>query len=295
MINAIIKVFEIMFPVIVAIGLGFGLCKLKFPWSSKHISPIILKIGLPCLIISRFSSFHSHRSDILIIMLCALIAIASYTVISFIVVEKMLKLPRREYLAGFIFTTMSCGLPICYYAYGHTGLALALGFAAVMLIFQFTMGAWIPDGRISFRSIFKIPFIYAVAFALIIMLTGIKLPVFIDKSFLMLGDLAIPLLLLTLGFSLAEIKVTRLLPAFAYAFIHLLISGSVGIGIIYLIGLQGELRGVFLLLSFMPSATINLLLSRRAGVNDEGLAGFIFASTCFLLLSMPVVLIFLFN
>lgn len=58
------------------------------------------------------------------------------------------------------------GLPVCLFAFGQRGLALAIVFFAVTIIGHFTLGPAIAIGRLGPGKLLKFPFIYAVALAL---------------------------------------------------------------------------------------------------------------------------------
>jgi predicted permease len=70
----------------------------------------------------------------------------------------------------------------------------------------FTIGIWVPRGRVSFGELARSPVIYAVAVALVLMATDTHLPRPIDHAFTILGGLAIPLMLLTLGHTRARTR-----------------------------------------------------------------------------------------
>lgn len=290
--TSMIRVMHVLFPVIVCIGLGCLMARIRFPWDAKVIGPLVLRVALPSLIVARFSRSHVKPDEILDMMLGALLAVALYTLVSWGAV-RLLKISVREYLGAFICTSMATGLPVSLYAFGDKGLSLALGFAAIMLTAQFTIGTWLPEARVSLGPILKSPLIYSIVVALVLLLADISTPAYVDKTLELIGGMAIPLLLLTLGVALAHVRLSSLSTALFLAIVHLTLVGTVGITLSYLLGFQGEVRGVFILLNLMPSSTINLLVATKVGGDTEGLASFIFASTILLLVSMPLALTFL--
>jgi hypothetical protein len=74
----------------------------------------------------------------------------------------------------------------------------------------------VPQGQVSFGDIARTPVIYAVAIALVLMGTGTRLPTPVDDAFTILGGLAIPLMLLTLGHG-HEVAETRLFTSLRYS------------------------------------------------------------------------------
>ena len=62
---------------------------------------------------------------------------------------------QRVYLPSLIFPNIgNMGLPICLYAFGPRGLALAMIYFAVTSIGQFTFGPALARGKITFGAIF---------------------------------------------------------------------------------------------------------------------------------------------
>lgn len=108
----------------------------------------------------------------------------------------------------------------------------------------------------------------------------------------LLGGLAIPLMLLALGYSLASFRVTRPGKAVGLAIFRLLLGFAVGVGVAELFGLTGTMRGVVIIESSMPLAVFNFLLAARYDRHPEDIAGAILISTLLSFLTMPALLLF---
>jgi hypothetical protein len=109
-------------------------------------------------------------------------------------------LPIRGFLSPVMLSNVgNVGLPVCSLALGSAGLAYGLAYVVVILVGVFTVGIWLPQGRISASDLYRKPVVYAVIIAILLMLTGIELPDTLDNAFSILAGLAIPLMLITLG------------------------------------------------------------------------------------------------
>jgi predicted permease len=105
-------------------------------------------------------------------------------------------LPIRGFLSPVMLSNVgNVGLPVCSLPLGSAGLA----YVVVILVGVFTVGIWLPQGRISASDLYRKPVVYAVIIAILLMLTGIELPDTLDNAFSILAGLAIPLMLITLG------------------------------------------------------------------------------------------------
>jgi len=283
------KVFQIILPIYVCVGLGFLLGRLKVPWDSKSAGWLVLNVGLTCLVVAKLAEAHASASEMLQILWAGFLAIMAFLVISYGIIRS-LGLPLREYWASFSLSNMSIGMALGLYAYGEKGLALALGFTGIMLIFQFTAGLWIPSGRVSIKQLFRTPFLYGLLVGLVLVFTHTSLDKPILDTLNLIGGLTIPLALLILGVSLAGIRLATLNKAVGYAAIHLVMVTAVSVGLTFLLGLKAELGTVFILLCLMPSSTVNLIMAQQVGINTENVASFIFGTNILIMLSLPIAL-----
>lgn len=155
------------------------------------------------------------------------------------------------------------GLPVAMLAFGEAGLAYAMAFVIVVLVSTFTIGMWVPMGRFSIRQLATSPIIYAVIFALVIMATKTELPTPIAQSFKILGGLSIPLMLLTLGHTLATLRINTMWRATYLSLFHIAMAVTVALGIVHLFGFTGTQRGVFILGCLMPVSVATYLFVER--------------------------------
>lgn len=283
------KVFQIVFPIYVCVGLGFCLGRLEVPWDSKSAGWLVLNVGLTCLVVAKLAEAHATASEILQIIWAGFLAIIAFLAISYCIIRS-LGLPLREYWASFSLSNMSIGMALGLYAYGEKGLTLALGFTGIMLIFQFTAGLWIPSGRVSIQQLFRTPFLYGLLVGLLLAFSHAPVPKPILNTLNLIGGLAIPLALLILGVSLAGIKLATLNKAVGYAAVHLVMVAIVGVALTFLLGLKAELAAVFILLCLMPSSTVNLIMAQQVGIRTDNVASFIFGTNILIMLSLPIAL-----
>jgi hypothetical protein len=142
------------------------------------------------------------------------------------------------------------------------------------------------------RSLFASPVFYAALLAVVLILTQWKLPLWISNTVGILGDMSIPLMLISLGVSLARLQVKSLSRALLYSVLRLGIGFSVGCLLVSLFALDGLARGVVLIQFSMPAAVFNYLLADRYGQSPQEVAGFVIVSTLISFLTLPLLLWF---
>ena len=172
-------------------------------------------------------------------------------------------------------------------------MALAIVFFTVASVLQFTLGAWVAQGRINLKESFRTPLIYAVVLSVLIILNGVEAPRWFTNTITLIGNLTIPLMLLALGVSLARLKISSFIQSLTLSLFRLAVGFSVGLGISFLLDLEGTLRGVLILQSSLSPAVYNYLFAERFGSAGGEVAGVIVLSTFLTFLLLPAVLVFL--
>lgn len=288
----LINVLNILIPIYATVILGYILGRKGFPWPSGTIVPLILQISLPCLIVSHFAKQTSVPTGLVQVLISAgIIVVVIFGI--FYLLLRIFKLPLRTYLGAAGLQNMSIGLALGFLGFGNTGFALALGYASVILLAQFTFGWWIPEGRINWKRVLSQLTIYGIILGLLLMFVHIQPPSYIDKTLSLIGQLAIPLLLFSLGFSLAGITITKLPRNLLMSAIHLTCCLGVGISTALLMGLENDAFIVVVLLSMLPSSTINLLMGRESGADMQPMTMFVFCTNIWLVVTLPVGLVLL--
>ncbi len=122
------------------------------------------------------------------------------------------------------------------------------------------------------------------------MYTGHKLPRFIFNTCDIVGGLVIPLMLFALGGALAKLRIKRLRTPLILALARVAVGLAVGLGVSWLLGLEGTSRNVFILESLLPVAIFSYLWAERYDNGPEEVASLIIVSTLLALLVVPVTL-----
>jgi predicted permease len=198
------------------------------------------------------------------------------------------------------------GIPVSEFAFGAVGRATAVVFIAAEGVVMYTLGVYLAargdgdDWRQGVRSVFTIPLVYAVAAAGLARLLGVVPPTGSStmETIKLVGDAAIPVMLLILGIELAGTDygaaVVRVSPAVA---LKMGVAPVVAVGVVLGLGSvvgfgDSTVARVFVLECSMPAAVTPLILTGEfAGETDDDIDPRAFASTAILvstLLSVPL-------
>lgn len=280
-------------PVMVCILLGFVWKKLDWAYDSRMVTQLVMRVGAPCLVVSSLSRTPVSQ-DLLEQMLLVTLAMVAATAALAVVAVLLARQPLRTYLGPLLFPNAgNMGLPICLFAFGDAGLTLALAIFMVLSVLHFTLGIALVSGRSVFREMISNPIIYSIVLAVIMIYARIELPLWIGNAVDLLSEFTIPLMLLTLGVSLADMKLQTVGSSLYFSLARLLIGVGVGWGVAYLFNLQGVAKGVLILQSAMPVAVFNYLFAMQYNRDPQVVAGMVIISTLLSFALIPVLLVFL--
>ena len=279
-------------PVILVTGAGYVWRWRGMPFDHEFVTRIVTRLGSPALVFVTLSKTHFALSDlwrmggatVACLLLFALVAGAGLRVAG---------LSQRIYLPSLVFPNIgNMGLPICLYAFGERGLALAMIYFTVTTIGQFSFGPAIARGVITLAGLFRAPFLYAAVVAVVCSQIGFAAPKWLNDSLTLLGNITIPLMLLGLGAALAEFRATNKTRQTILSLARIGLGVAGGAFVAWLFGLGGIERGVLIVQSAMPVAVFNYLFARIYGADPDEVAGLVLISTLASYVTLPFVVAF---
>ncbi len=282
---------DIVVPVFICVAFGVLWAKIGTPFDTGLITSLVYNIGVPCLILTTFQKVTLSPATMAEIALATLACYVSFTLLAFLLI-RALRLETASYLPALMFPlTGSMGLPVSYFAFGDQGLALAIVYFAFGTIGSFTIGAAIAEGKVTVRGLLRIPVLYAVAIALVMQLTELRLPAWIFNTVELLGGIVIPAQLVALGFSLLQLKVGGMARSASLGVFRLAMGVAVGFAIAELFDLDGAARAIVIIQSAMPVAVSSYLFAEKFNRLPEEVAGMVVVSTAISFVTLPFLLL----
>jgi predicted permease len=287
------QLLNVVAPVFISIALGWSWSKLGRTFDTDFVSSLVMTISAPCLVFSILSTIEISPQLLGQMGIGTVAAIVLFALLGGAIL-RMTGLSQRTFLPPLMFANIgNMGLPLCLFAFGKPGLALAIVVFAVFSVGQFTLGVWMYSGMASPVLLLKFPIIYAVLLAVFVLVTGLRPPEWIGRTTELLGSFTIPLMLFTLGVSLARLEVVNIPRALSLSALRLGMGFSVGLLVASVMGLTGSARGVLILQCSMPVALFNYLLSQRYDRHPNETAALVVMSTILSLITLPFLLRFL--
>jgi predicted permease len=297
-VNLVASIFASdILPIFILAGVGFILAR-RFRADVKTLSTVAFNALSPCLVFyqlvtAQISGGQSLRVAAFCVLLTLGIGIAA----------KLTSLPLRLdriTLSSFLLVAMfsnsgNYALPVVLFAFGKDALAFASVYFVTSAILIYTAGILVAASghgsvRVALTRLFKVPAVYAVTAAIIVLATGATVPAAIMRPVGLLSDAAIPVMLLVLGMQLERAVVPKHPVAVGAAVVlSLVVAPLIAFGLAALLGLTGAARQAAIIEASMPAAVITTVLALEFNLD----AGFSTSVVFFTTLLSPITLVLL--
>jgi hypothetical protein len=289
----VFEIVGIVAPVFLSAAVGYGWIRLGRPFDRDLVTRLITDVGAPCLVFSGLISLDARSDDLTTIVGAALLAMACFAALGAAVL-RLARLPAHTFLPPLVFgNTGNMGLPLCLFAFGDEGLSLAVCFFATVAITHYSLGVWVWSGRVSVIELLRTPLFYGTLFGVAVLAADVAVPVWLRNTTQLLGGFTIPLMMITMGVSLAELRLHGLPRTVALSILRLGMGVAVGFALSAVLGLEGVARGVVVIQCSMPVAVFNYLFAERYNRSPEAVASLVVLSTMLAFALLPLLLGFL--
>jgi len=286
----ILTVLQIVAPVFLLAAIGFAWVKVGWRYEIEFVTRLAMTISVPALIFVALMKADISADTLSSLFLSSIIAYIALTII-FWIIAKLAKLDMATFWAPLIFgNTGNLGLPLAMFAFGEVGLGYAVVVFAVMAVGSFSIGVWMVSGGGSVTKIFKEPMVWATLAGALFLIQGWETPQWVTNTLELMGQMAIPLMLITLGVALARLKVKTISRAVILSIIKLIVCVCTAWIIGSYFGLNDIAFAVLVVQIATPVAVTSYLLAQKYGADANEVAGLVIASTVLSVVALPVLL-----
>ncbi|NBE07104.1 AEC family transporter [Paragemmobacter ruber] len=291
--NLVLTVLEIVAPVGLLGLVGFVWVRAGFEYRMEFITRLCMTLSVPALVFTALMKTEIDPAALTSVVFAAALAYGALT-LAFWGLTAIMGLDRRTFLAPLIFgNTGNVGLPLALFAFGQTGLGYAVVVFAVMILWSFTFGVWIVAGGGSPARLLREPIMGATLLGGLFLWQGWQTPAWLTNSLDLIGQIAIPLMLITLGVAVARLNARRLGHALWLSALRSAICLGIALGAGLLFGLPPVALAVLILQVTTPVAVTSYMLAEKYGADAESVAGLVIASTLLSVITLPLTLAFL--
>ena len=255
------KLFEVLFPVFLIIGIGYWYGKKDPKFDTKFITAFAGNFGLPSIIFYSLTTTSINIELFLRFTYYITLYVFIFSIIGLIILKIMNKDIYRLLPPLILPNTGNMGMPLCLFAYGKIGLAIATSITAIILVFHFSINILLASKKLSIKPLLKCIPVYALLISLIFVYYEIPAPKFLENSTFLIGYSTIFLILMSLGVALSKLNVFDVKETLIYSFIRVVIGPIVGLAFVKFFNLSGVEAGVMFIQASMPSAVLTFLIS----------------------------------
>lgn len=291
--NLVLTVIQTVAPVFLLALVGYVWVRAGFEYRVEFVTRLAMTLSVPCLIFVALMRAQVDPAALTTLSLASLAAYAAVTVV-FWVLLSVLRLDRRTYLSPLIFgNTGNIGLPLAMFAFGEAGLGYAVVVFAVMAILSFTVGVWLVSDKGSPGRVLREPMVGATVLGAIFLWQGWQTPVWLTNTLQLCGQMAIPLMLITLGVAVARLHPSGFLRPLLLSLVKVAVCTGVAWGFGRWFGLAPVPFAILVLQVASPVAVTSYLIAEKYKADADAVAGLVVVSTLVSVLSIPLTLAFL--
>ncbi|MEP1329157.1 AEC family transporter [Pseudophaeobacter sp.] len=288
--NLALTVLEITAPVFLLAGIGFTWVKLGFEYRIEFVTRLAMTLAVPALIFTALMKTDLDKTALGVFVIAALLGHILLALAGALLIRAG-RLNRQTYLAPFIFgNTGNLGIPLALFAFGEAGLGYAVVMLAVSAVLSFTLGLTLVAGKGGGAKALREPMVWATLLGALFLWQDWQTPVFLTNALDLVGQMAIPIMLITLGVAIARLTPGKTGLAVLLSLTKLCISVAIGWGLGLAFGLDEIAFGVLVLQLATPVAVTSYLLAEKFGADSEAVAGFVMISTLMAIGALPLLL-----
>lgn len=276
-----------LLPVFLTAGTGWALAATVRP-DKRTVSQLGLYVLAPALVLDAILGSHVPFAALLRMMGFAFTSLMLPAALAF-AVAAWRRWPRRlasaVVLTAMLTNAGNYGLSVNLLAFGPAGLAQASLFFMTSAIVSYTAGVLVASlGRMGVRDslagLVRIPTVWAVAAAFVMLALKLELPGPVASSVHLLAQACVPVFLVVLGMQLHGVRMTGPVRPMAFAAAVRLGGGALaGAALAPVFHLAGPARQAGILQSAMPSAVIGTILATEYDVEPEFVTSVVLLTT----------------
>ncbi|QTH03782.1 AEC family transporter [Vibrio fluvialis] len=284
------QVVSILFPVMALVCVGYAIGRWLKP-DFRPINRINMDTFLPALVFSSLATMPLDTAQLPLI----------YASLIAVLIPGILMIPICK-LGGWNFKAWAplhmfrnsgnLAIPLFTYTFGETALSSAVLLFVVSACLHISLGLALLSKGGSFRQIFTAPVFIATVVAMLFNLSGTPVWKPLYETTALLGQAAVPVMLLSLGSQMTNMRLAGLRVGLIST-AQSLTTGAVAFALIYFfIPLPTMQLQMMVLFTMLPPAVMNYLFAERFHIEPTNVASMVLFGNFLCLFTLPLLLIF---
>ncbi|HQA32852.1 MAG TPA: AEC family transporter [Casimicrobium huifangae] len=287
-----LRIVEIVLPVLVIIVMGYAIGRLWNKPDMRVVNRLNLDVFGPFLVLANLSDKSVDLLSLWPLVVASIVIVIGSGLIAW-PFAKVSRQDPRTFVPPMMFNNCgNMGLPLALFAFGPIGVAGMVALFTTSNLLHFTLGAFIVHKHAELKLLAKSPMVWATVIGAALGLTGTHLPDSVHAPMKMIGDCTIPVMLLSLGVRMLDVKredfSNSLLGAAVCPLTGLLMAGI----IVQYLPMSKEQIGLVYLFGALPPAVLNFLVADYYKQEPEKVASIVLVGNIASIVFIPLGLLF---
>ena len=283
----LVRVLGIILPVFSIVALGWLYARRAKP-DMGWVNRISMNVLAPALIFSALASkdFDVVENRLLILGSIGVVLGSGLIAWPF---AKLLHQDHRTFVPPMMFNNCgNMGLPLAVLTFGQPGFSAMVAVFTISNLLHFTLGVWMIDHHARFGNLLRNPMVWSTMAGFVFALTHPPLPEWTATTFKIVGDALIPMMLLSLGVRLTDVRWNN----WRVGVVGGLVCPLTGIAMAALLGpvlgLNSTQQGLLLLFGCLPPAVLNFMVAEQFGQEPGKVASIVLIGNMLGILFVPL-------
>ncbi len=284
------RILSIVLPLFAVVAVGFLYARRHRPDMTAAIK-LNMDLFVPALVFGALSSKDANLGAYGVLAGAGALLVLGSGLIAW-PIARLAGVQPRTFLPPMMFVNSgNMGIPLLVLAFGDQAMPAAVVLFLIENFLHFSLGVRMLDRQVRWLGVLRTPVMLACAAGLVMNLAGLALPAGLATAVEMLGQVAVPLMLVTLGVRLIDVDLSDwrvgLLGALARPLSGVLLAAALA----WALGLPSEQARVLILFGVLPPAVLNYIFAERYGQEPRRVASIVLLGNTAALLTVPLVLL----
>ena len=256
------RILGIILPVFSIIVLGWA-----YAWRVKPDMTVVNRISMnvlaPALVFAALASkdFDMAANRMLLVGSVGVVLGSGLLAFPF---ARLMHASPRTFVPPMMFNNCgNMGLPLAALAYGAAGFSPMVALFTISNLLHFTLGIWIIDHHARFGNLLRNPIVISTVLGFVFALTHPALPEWLSVAIRLVGDALIPMMLLSLGVRLYEVRFDDWRIGIVGGLVCPLTGLAIAVLLAPLLDLDPVQKGLLILFGSLPPAVLNFMVAEQ--------------------------------
>jgi len=284
-----LQILEITFPIFAIILTGL-LYSRRFRPDMTLPNRMNMQVFIPALLFTVLIE-RSGASGLFGSLALGIVLIIILSGVVGFIIAQLLHIQVRSLCPPLMFSNAgNLGLPLIVLTFGDDALAEAVVVFIVCNFLHVTLGSYILSRQAKILEVFLSPMILATLLALALIMLELQVPQPVLKPVSMLGNIAVPLMLFSLGSRLLEMELSE----WRIGVFTALLAPLTGVSLVFVLSpfldLNKTEQGVLFLFGALPPAVMNYMFAEHFHQEPSRVASMVLFGNAFSVVTIPLAL-----